>query len=190
MLAVNPPTPYRAAAVNALHTPVIQPLPNDAVVRGACPHDCPDTCAIEVTVEEGRAVAVRGGDMPFTAGTLCTKVARYLDRTYAPSRILYPMKRIGAKGERCFQHFNCIIGLRITRCDITIQLRINRLRLIRALLLNRLHGSLLYFSRHILRGNQILGFWRLNNGDQSLHTKGHLHGSTNILVFGYTGICK
>jgi anaerobic selenocysteine-containing dehydrogenase len=40
--------------------------------------------------------------MPFTAGTLCTKVARYLDRTYAPSRILYPMKRIGAKGEGRF----------------------------------------------------------------------------------------
>lgn len=78
------------------------PAPQQRSVKLACPHDCPDTCAIEVTVADGRAVAVRGGDMPFTAGTLCTKVARYLERTYAPSRILYPMKRIGAKGEGRF----------------------------------------------------------------------------------------
>ncbi len=72
------------------------------IVKAACPHDCPDTCALDITVEDGRAVSVRGGDMPFTAGTLCTKVARYLDRTYAPSRILYPMKRTGRKGEGRF----------------------------------------------------------------------------------------
>ena len=43
------------------------------VVRGACPHDCPDTCALEVTVESGRAVAIRGArDHPATGGTLCT----------------------------------------------------------------------------------------------------------------------
>ncbi len=72
------------------------------IVKAACPHDCPDTCALEITVENGEAVAIRGGDMPFTSGTLCTKVARYLDRTYAPSRILYPMKRAGAKGEGRF----------------------------------------------------------------------------------------
>ncbi|MBX3664337.1 MAG: molybdopterin oxidoreductase family protein [Burkholderiales bacterium] len=76
--------------------------PRRRIVKAACPHDCPDTCALDITVEDGRAVAVRGGDMPFTAGTLCTKVARYLDRTYAPSRILYPMKQTGRKGEGRF----------------------------------------------------------------------------------------
>lgn len=78
--------------------------PNSArrTVKAACPHDCPDTCALEISVEDGKAVGIRGGNMPFTAGTLCTKVARYLERTYAPSRILYPMKRIGAKGEGRF----------------------------------------------------------------------------------------
>ena len=79
-----------------------EPAPHRRIVKAACPHDCPDTCALEIAVENGKAVSVRGGDMPFTAGTLCTKVARYLDRTYAPSRILYPMKRIGAKGEGRF----------------------------------------------------------------------------------------
>ena len=73
------------------------------VVRGACPHDCPDTCALLTTVENGRAVEVRGAsDHPATAGVLCTKVARYLDRTYSDQRLLHPMKRVGIKGEGRF----------------------------------------------------------------------------------------
>jgi anaerobic selenocysteine-containing dehydrogenase len=68
------------------------------IVKAACPHDCPDTCAMEIAVEGGVAVEVRGGAMPFTDGTLCTKVAKYLDRTYSKDRVLYPLRRIGAKG--------------------------------------------------------------------------------------------
>ena len=56
-----------------------------------------------VTVENGRAIEIKGApDHPTTAGTLCTKVARYLDRTYSPERIRYPMRRVGAKGEGRF----------------------------------------------------------------------------------------
>jgi anaerobic selenocysteine-containing dehydrogenase len=56
-----------------------------------------------VTVEDGRAVAIRGApDHPSTNGTLCTKVARYLDRTYSPDRLRYPQRRIGRKGEGRF----------------------------------------------------------------------------------------
>ena len=57
------------------------------VVRAACPHDCPDTCAMLVTVENGKAIEIRGDPAhPTTNGTLCRKVARYLDRTYSPDR--------------------------------------------------------------------------------------------------------
>src|SRR5437868_607911 len=74
------------------------------VVRVACPHDCPDTCAMLVTVEDGVATGIQGDPaMPFTDGTLCTKVAHYLERTYAPDRLLYPQKRVGKKGEGKFQ---------------------------------------------------------------------------------------
>ena len=73
------------------------------IVRGACPHDCPDTCALLVTVQNGVATEVRGDpDHPTTAGVLCTKVARYTERTYHKQRLLYPMKRIGAKGQGQF----------------------------------------------------------------------------------------
>jgi anaerobic selenocysteine-containing dehydrogenase len=74
------------------------------VVRGACPHDCPDTCAMLVTVENGRAIEVRGApDHPPTQGVLCTKVARYLERTYSDQRVLHPMRRVGRKGEGRFE---------------------------------------------------------------------------------------
>ncbi|MFA6309865.1 MAG: molybdopterin oxidoreductase family protein [Sterolibacterium sp.] len=77
------------------------------IVRAACPHDCPDTCALLVTVEEGRAVKVRGDpEHPTTAGTLCTKVAHYPERTYSPDRLLHPMKRVGRKGEGRFERIS------------------------------------------------------------------------------------
>jgi anaerobic selenocysteine-containing dehydrogenase len=76
------------------------------IVQLACPHDCPDTCALDVTVENGVAVEVKGGDMPFTAGALCTKVAKYLERTYSPERVLHPLKRVGRKGEGRFERIS------------------------------------------------------------------------------------
>ncbi|HEX6944770.1 MAG TPA: molybdopterin oxidoreductase family protein [Casimicrobiaceae bacterium] len=86
------------------YDPFAAPVSGRHVVRGACPHDCPDTCAMLVTVEDGRAVDVRGNpDHPPTQGVLCTKVARYLDRTYSPQRVLHPMKRVGRKGEGRFE---------------------------------------------------------------------------------------
>jgi anaerobic selenocysteine-containing dehydrogenase len=74
------------------------------VVKGACPHDCPDTCALEVHVKDGVALKVTGSaEHGPTAGVLCTKVARYTERTYHPDRLLYPLRRIGKKGEGRFE---------------------------------------------------------------------------------------
>ena len=76
-------------------------------VRAVCPHDCPDTCGMVVTVEEGRAIKLRGDpDHPFTKGFLCQKVANYLDRVYHRDRLTYPMKRIGNKGEGKFERIS------------------------------------------------------------------------------------
>ncbi|MBT9523821.1 MAG: molybdopterin oxidoreductase family protein [Rhizobacter sp.] len=70
-------------------------------VRAACPHDCPDTCAMRVTVENGRAIRVQGDpDHPPTHGALCTKVSRYTERTYHAERVLFPLKRSGPKGKK------------------------------------------------------------------------------------------
>ncbi len=72
---------------------------NITIVRGACPHDCPDTCAMLVTVQDGRAIRVSGDPShPVTQGFLCAKVSRYVERTYHPDRILYPLRRVGPRG--------------------------------------------------------------------------------------------
>ncbi len=73
-------------------------------VRAVCPHDCPDTCAMLVEVDDsGRAVRVKGDPAnPYTHGGLCVKVAHYEKRTYNADRLLYPMKRAGQKGEGRF----------------------------------------------------------------------------------------
>jgi anaerobic selenocysteine-containing dehydrogenase len=69
------------------------------VVHAACPHDCPDACGVLITVEGGRATKIQGDPRhPVTRGFLCAKVAKYLDRVYSPDRVLYPMRRIAAKG--------------------------------------------------------------------------------------------
>ncbi|MFQ3582415.1 MAG: molybdopterin oxidoreductase family protein [Chloracidobacterium sp.] len=77
------------------------------VIHAACPHDCPDTCAIAVTVDgngpERRAIKVEGSaEHADTAGFLCAKVSKYLERVYDPRRVLYPLRRIGQKGEAKF----------------------------------------------------------------------------------------
>ncbi|WP_459718479.1 molybdopterin-containing oxidoreductase family protein [Paraburkholderia sp. 2C] len=77
--------------------------PNE-FARAVCPHDCPDTCAMRVTVENGRAIKVTGDpDHPPTQGVLCTKVSRYADRVHHASRLTTPMKRVGKKGEGRFE---------------------------------------------------------------------------------------
>ncbi|MDO8905554.1 molybdopterin-dependent oxidoreductase [Hydrogenophaga sp.] len=77
---------------------------NTIAVRGACPHDCPDTCALITTVDNGVAVRVQGNpDHPHTDGVLCTKVSRYTERTYHPHRLLHPLRRTGPKGSGQFE---------------------------------------------------------------------------------------
>ena len=72
--------------------------------HSVCPHDCPSQCALSVTVEEGRVTAVAGDSThPFTRGVVCGKVHDYAERLYAPTRVLTPLRRVGAKGEGRFE---------------------------------------------------------------------------------------
>ena len=74
------------------------------VVLGTCHHDCPDSCGWVVTVEDGRAVKMRGNPAhPYSRGELCPKVNRFLERVYHPERVLHPLIRTGAKGTGTFR---------------------------------------------------------------------------------------
>src|SRR5204863_38521 len=83
-------------------------------IYAACPHDCPDACGVQITVEDGRATKLQGDARhPVTRGFLCAKVTKYLDRVYSPGRLLYPMRRkknvakgAGAKNEEDFERIS------------------------------------------------------------------------------------
>src|SRR5580658_987769 len=74
------------------------------VRHSVCALDCPDCCSLLINVEDGRGSKLRGNPAhPVTRGFLCGKVAQYLEREYHPGRLLYPQRRIGAKGEGRFE---------------------------------------------------------------------------------------
>ena len=74
-------------------------LPLAHTVHSACPHDCPDTCAVTTIVEHGKAIAFDAvKEHPITRGWLCAKVRPYLDRVYHPDRLTVPLRRAGSKG--------------------------------------------------------------------------------------------
>jgi anaerobic selenocysteine-containing dehydrogenase len=73
------------------------------IIRGACGHDCPDTCGWVVEVRDGAAQTLSGDSThPFTRGTLCAKVNHYLERVHHSDRVLHPLKRVGPKGDAQF----------------------------------------------------------------------------------------
>ena len=90
------------------------------VVHGACPHDCPDTCAMRITVQGGQVVRIQGDPEHLTTqGALCTKVSRYAERSYDAARVLHPMKRVGTKGSGRFERVSWDEAL----CDIAQRLQ-------------------------------------------------------------------
>src|SRR6185503_15437279 len=78
-----------------------------SVLRSACPLDCPDSCSLELRVEEGRVVKVDGDRRnPLTQGFICSKVRQLPELLYGPDRLLYPERRVGKKGEGRFERIS------------------------------------------------------------------------------------
>jgi anaerobic selenocysteine-containing dehydrogenase len=84
--------------------------------HSVCPHDCPSTCALDVELlGDNRIGRVHGAqDQSYTAGVICAKVARYAERVHHPDRLLYPLKRKGAKGSGQFERISWDDALDIT----------------------------------------------------------------------------
>lgn len=75
--------------------------------KSTCPRNCHDTCSIETQVVDGKVVRIRGEKTnPYTAGNICVKMNHYVNYLYNPDRLLYPMKRVGKKGEGKFERIS------------------------------------------------------------------------------------
>jgi len=73
-------------------------------VRSVCPYDCPDTCGLLVTVDNGCAISVCGDpDHPVTRGLLCPKMGHYEQTVHSPRRLTTPLRRVGTKGAGEFE---------------------------------------------------------------------------------------
>ncbi len=77
---------------------------SEHVVATVCPLDCPDSCSLDVTVQDGRITSIDGSSLnPVTDGYICAKVRRFPERVYGPDRLLYPAVRKGPKGMGSFE---------------------------------------------------------------------------------------
>ena len=73
----------------------------------SCVLDCPDTCSLEVTVRDGVIEKIGPGEgNPITGGFICSKVRRFGKRVYHEDRLLYPLRRTGAKGQAEFDRIS------------------------------------------------------------------------------------
>jgi len=74
------------------------------ILPSVCTMDCPDTCSLNVEVQDGNITAIRGSNTnPLTEGFICSKIANFTRRVYSPDRLLHPMKRVGTKGSAQFE---------------------------------------------------------------------------------------
>lgn len=79
----------------------------NGIFPAVCPLDCPDTCSLLLHKENGKIVKVTGNpDHPITQGAICNKVRNMAERVYHSERVLYPLRRIGAKGEGKFERIS------------------------------------------------------------------------------------
>lgn len=100
------------------------PQTESYVARSVCPFDCPDTCSLHVTIEQGRVALVTGNpEHPVTQGAICNKVRNLPDRVYHPDRVLYPMRRVGPKGTHEFERITWeeAYGEIVSRMQATIR---------------------------------------------------------------------
>ncbi len=81
-------------------------------VETVCPLDCPDSCSIVATVQNGKVTALDGTHAnPVTGGYICAKVRHFPERVYGPDRLLHPMVRKGPKGFARFERVSWDVAL-------------------------------------------------------------------------------
>lgn len=72
--------------------------------RTACPLDCPDACSLQAEVDGDRLVSLAADHRnPLTEGLICGKVRRFDRHLQSAERVLYPQRRVGARGEGGWQ---------------------------------------------------------------------------------------
>lgn len=68
---------------------------------------CGGSCLVDVYCRDGKVIKVEGNKtMPMSNGRVCVKGAALKQALYHPDRLLYPMKRVGERGEGKFERIS------------------------------------------------------------------------------------
>lgn len=68
---------------------------------------CGGSCLVDVYCKDGKVVKVEGNkELPTAKGSICVKGAALKQALYHPERLLYPMKRVGKRGEGKFERIS------------------------------------------------------------------------------------
>lgn len=94
------------------------------IIKTVCHRDCPDTCFIDVKVEDGKLISVKGSvENPITQGFLCPRGIGDIKRVYSKERVLFPhIKKKGNKEDSFVRvSWNDAIKLLTSKLKETIQ---------------------------------------------------------------------
>lgn len=68
---------------------------------------CGGTCLVDIYCKDNKVIKVEGNDsLPTGNGHICVKGAALKQALYHPDRLLYPMKRVGKRGEGKFERIS------------------------------------------------------------------------------------
>lgn len=149
---------------------------NTRLVHTVCPRNCFGGCSLQVYVENEKITKVRGNNNnPATKGIVCAKGIKYPERLYHEDRLLYPLKRVGQRGEKKFEKITW---------DEAIEIIYQQLSTIQ-----KTYGpeSLLYYAgsgNFGVMNNYPLGFWYQYGGYTG--TCGHLCDPAAGVAIRYT----
>jgi len=89
-----------------LHRTQVQVSPITKIRVGCPAHNCGGRCLLIAHIEDGKIVRLDTDDRPDTLAApqlrACARGRAYLRRQYHPDRLLYPLKRVGKRGEGKF----------------------------------------------------------------------------------------
>ena len=68
---------------------------------------CHGSCGQKLYVKDGKLIKVEGDeDHPWNQGRSCPRALAMTQYTYHPDRIIYPLKRVGKRGEGKFERIS------------------------------------------------------------------------------------
>ena len=78
----------------------------EKVIPTTCNTHCGGTCVLKAHVKDGRIIRIETDDSEEPQLRACLRGRAFRQRVYAPDRLKFPMRRVGARGEGKFERIS------------------------------------------------------------------------------------